>query len=44
MKILNVTTVSSTMSFSTTHINMLPDQGHKVYMLCDFDLPINPDL
>jgi glycosyltransferase involved in cell wall biosynthesis len=44
MKILYVTTVSSTMMFFTSHINMLLDQGHTVDLACNFDLPINPQL
>lgn len=44
MRILYVTTVSSTMSFFTSHINMLLDQGHTVDMASNFDLPINTDL
>ncbi|WP_203332250.1 glycosyltransferase family 4 protein [Planococcus beigongshangi] len=44
MKILYVTTVSSTMVFFTSHIKMLLDQDHTVDIACNFDLPINEEL
>lgn len=44
MKILYVTTISNTMEFFTSHINMLLEQGHTVDMACNLVRPINYQL
>ncbi len=44
MKILYVTTISNTMGFFTSHINMLLDKGHTVDMACNLVKPINSQL
>lgn len=44
MKILYVTTVSSTMSFFTEHIKMLLQGGHVVDFACNVMKPINSEL
>ncbi|MBP1934981.1 glycosyltransferase family 4 protein [Ammoniphilus resinae] len=44
MKILYVTTVSDTMGFFTSHINMLLEEGHTVDMACNIGKPINQEL
>jgi glycosyltransferase involved in cell wall biosynthesis len=44
MKILYVTTVSSTTNFFFSHVNMLIDQGHSVDFACNVNKPINQSL
>ncbi len=44
MKVLYVTTISSTTGFFTSHINMLLDQGHSVDFACNVTKPINQGL
>lgn len=44
MRILYVTTVSSTMSFFTDHIMMLLELGHTVDFACNVTKPVNPKL
>lgn len=44
MKILYVTTISNTMTFFTSHINMLLDEGHTVDMACNLKRPVDPNL
>ncbi|MEQ8156918.1 MAG: glycosyltransferase family 4 protein [Clostridiaceae bacterium] len=44
MKILYVTTVSSTTGFFTSHINMLLDQGHSVDFACNVTTQLNQRL
>ncbi len=43
MRILYVTTVSSTMGFFTQHVKMLLQQGHTVDFACNVTKPINPE-
>ncbi|GAA0176817.1 glycosyltransferase family 4 protein [Clostridium sediminicola] len=43
-KILYVTTISDTMDFFPSHINMILDQGHTVDMACNVIKPINLQL
>ncbi|MBK5261014.1 MAG: glycosyltransferase family 4 protein [Peptostreptococcaceae bacterium] len=44
MKILYVTTISSTTSFFISHVNMLLDQGHSVDFACNIIKPVNQSL
>jgi len=44
MKILYVTTVSSTTNFFFSHVNMLIDQGHSVDFACNVNKPIDQSL
>ncbi|MGE4284011.1 MAG: glycosyltransferase family 4 protein [Clostridia bacterium] len=44
MKILYVTTVSSTTNFFISHVNMLIDQGHSVDFACNVHKPIKQSL
>ena len=44
MKILYVTTVSSTTNFFISHVNMLLDQGHLVDFACNVFKPLNQGL
>lgn len=43
MRILYVTTVSSTMGFFTQHVKMLLQQGHTVDFACNVTKPIDPE-
>mgnify|MGYP003790525247 FL=1 len=42
MKVLYVTTVSSTMNFFVDHIRMLLEAGHSVDLACNWSRPANP--
>jgi len=44
IKVLYVATVSGTMGFFTSHINMLLEQGHTVDFACKLERPINQDI